>query len=235
MTEQNSVNNNEGQIEQQNKQQNEQQKKKSPGRPPKKSDGNNDTINTDTTNTDTVTANIDNDNNSEQEDRKEQEKQENKVVRRKKIRRIAENELIPCMSLVPNGLTFKSNRTMSTVKWANWGDVQDVEFRDLKQMKGSNSRFLKEPWILILDEEAAMELGQKDMYKKVIAPEDFSDMIEKEPEVIKEFLKEVPRGNHRAIITKTIMAIDAGELNDIRKIKAIEEALNVDFDLIPKG
>ena len=67
------------------------------------------------------------------------------------------NEYIPCRSVRFGELILIGPKTHTPYRWANEGDIADVEFQDLMSWKALRHKYLFEPMIIIEDEDIVEE------------------------------------------------------------------------------
>ena len=151
-------------------------------------------------------------------------------ARPKKRLEINRDELIVCRSATEN-LVYISKRTGEKFEWAEFGDVQYITLGELITMKSTQPRFLKEGWLIIDDEEAIEQLGLAKMYGNIFEIEDMAEFLEKDPYEMERILKNMPRGFKNSIAQFAREQVESGELDSNRKIKLLEQLLDVDLKI----
>lgn len=148
----------------------------------------------------------------------------------KKRLEINRDELIPCRSAVTN-LVYISKRTSEKFEWAEYGDVQYITLGELIAMKSTQPRMLKEGWLIVDDEEAIEQLGLAKMYGNLFEIEDIDSFFELEEYEMKRILTNMPRGFKNSLGNFARERVESGELDSNRKIKILEELLDIDLKI----
>jgi DNA primase large subunit len=98
-------------------------------------------------------------------------------------------------------------------------------------MKSTQPRFLNEGWLIVDDEEAIEQLGLTTMYGNIFEIDNMSDFFAKDESEIQRILSNMPRGFKNSIATFAREHIEAGKLDSNRKIKLLEQLLDVDLKI----
>lgn len=157
--------------------------------------------------------------------------QATQATKRKKIDRTDE---VPCRCVTDGELIYVSRRNgYMTIEWSGYGDTQYVEVGELMNMKGSQAKFLTEPWLIIEDEEVVEHLGLKRMYDEMIPIDDIEGFIlTSSLEDLIKVAKKSPKGIQKLITDKSRKLVQTRELYDNRKIEALGTALNIDLNMV---
>lgn len=140
------------------------------------------------------------------------------------------NEYIPCRSVRFGELILIGPKTRTPYRWANEGDIAEVEYQDLMSWKALRHKYLFEPMIIIEDEgvveEWSADLG------KLYADLQYIDVkaLFKLPQ--RQFvaqLKKLPAGMKTTVQNMAYSMIQDGTLYDLRIIKAIDETLGTEL------
>lgn len=151
-------------------------------------------------------------------------------VRPKKRTEISRDDLIECRSSRKN-LVYISKRTGDKFEWAEYGDIQDITFGELITMKSTQPRFLKEGWVIVDDEEAIEQLGLTTMYGNIFEIKDMDSFFASDVQEIQRILSNMPRGFKNSIATFAREHVESGKLDSNRKIKLLEQLLDVDLKI----
>lgn len=160
------------------------------------------------------------------------EAEETKVVERKKAKEISMNELIPVRNLCSSSLSYISRKTNMLFQWAEYGDVEHIEFSELMTMKASQPRFLTEPFLFIEDMDVVEKLGLTKLYDQIAQVMDLDNFFGLPSVEMERILNELPNGSKELIKDEAMKRVAAGSLYDIRKIKSLEEKLFVDLQIL---
>ena len=168
----------------------------------------------------------------ETQEKKTQEKEAPKkaVAKPRKKADINRDELILCRSAVRN-LVYISKRTSEKFEWADYGDVQYISMGELITMKSTQPRMLKEGWIIVDDEDAIEQLGLAKMYGNLFEIDDIDEFFELSDTEMKRILTNMPRGFKNTLATFAREKIQSGELDSNKKIKLLEDLLEVDLKI----
>ena len=151
-------------------------------------------------------------------------------ARARKRMDINRDDLILCRS-ARNNLIYISKRTSEKFEWAEFGDVQYITMGELISMKSTQPRMLKEGWLIVDDEEAIEQLGLAQMYGNIFEIEDMDDFFAQSEQETERILSNMPRGFKNSIATFARERIESGTLDSNRKIKLLEQLLDVDLKI----
>lgn len=149
-----------------------------------------------------------------------------KVVKPKRIREIEPSELVEVRSITRGGLTYVSKKTGLKVTWGEYGDVEYLEFAELLTMRSHSRNFLEKPLVVIGDVDVAAKLNLTRLYEGLLTAEEVEGFLAMPLEDIEEQLDNLPDGSI-SLIKDTARETVGKTFNDIRKIKLLEEKLNI--------
>lgn len=152
------------------------------------------------------------------------------VNKPKKRLEINRDELIPCRCSM-SSLIYVSKRTSEKFEWSEYGDVQYITLGELITMKSTQPRFLKEGWLIVDDEEAIEQLGLSKFYGNLFEIDDIDEFFGLSESEIERILKNMPRGFKNTVAIFARERIESGELDSNRKIKLLEDLLDVDLKI----
>ena len=158
------------------------------------------------------------------------EKVEKPIV--KEVRKYAPTDMIPCRSITFGELLLTGAKTKWLYRWANYGDVTEMEYQDLQALRSTRSSYLFKPRFIIEDENL-VEQWKNDfgsMYDDIIAT-DVEAMFNLSPAQLKAKLKKAPNGIQQAVKNLAGEKIMNGSLDSLAKIKAIDEVLGTQLKL----
>ena len=69
------------------------------------------------------------------------------------VKKYDQQDLIPCRSVTQGMLLMTGKQSRITYRWAAYGDIVLVEYRDLYSLKSSRSQYLYDPLFVIEEEE----------------------------------------------------------------------------------
>jgi hypothetical protein len=140
------------------------------------------------------------------------------------------NEYIPCRSVRFGELILIGPKTRTPYRWANEGDIAEVEYQDLMSWKALRHKYLFEPMIIIEDEgiveEWSADLGKLYADLQYI---DVKAMFKLPQRQFVAQLKKLPVGMKTTVQNMAYAMIQDGTLYDLRIIKAIDEILGTEL------
>ena len=140
------------------------------------------------------------------------------------------NEYIRCRSVRFGELILIGPKTRTPYRWANEGDVAEVEFQDLMSWKALRHKYLFEPMIIIEDEDIVEEwnadLGK--LYAE-LQNIDVKALFKLPQRQFIAQLKKLPVGMKTTVQNMAYSMIQDGTLYDLRIIKAIDEILGTEL------
>ena len=81
----------------------------------------------------------------------------------KTTKKFEQNELIECRSLVQGTLFMPGKQSDILYRWDGYGDVREVEYRDLYSLKSSRSPYIYDPCFQIENDELLEDPRWKDV------------------------------------------------------------------------
>lgn len=142
-------------------------------------------------------------------------------------------DIVYVQSCFHGDLFYKSKRNGSIVEWQTFGAEQPMDVDELMYMRNTQPTFFKEPWIRLVGENAddVFEFLHLDRYcKNNLKFDTFDDVFDLEPAVIEQTVREFTPSLRESFARRAEELIKNEELNDLKKIKAIEAATN--FELL---
>lgn len=146
------------------------------------------------------------------------------VKKEKETKRVYKDEdLIPCRSITSGGLYVEGDRTHYLYTWADYGDVVDVEYRDLIFMIRQNNKNVFEPRFIIEDAELVSQFKNLDnLYTTMYEIGDFETLLSLNVRDLEAQIKLLPSGAQNAFKQYVVTAIDNRTLDSVQKIKVID-------------
>lgn len=144
-------------------------------------------------------------------------------------RKIDRDELILVCNYTPGMLVYNNKSNGRTWIFENFGDTDEIEFSELITMKNGQSRFIKEPWLYILNEDVINYFGLQDLYKKIPIPEDLEKIFDLSVSKLEKALNNMPEIAKEIIVKKAKAMIKSGQLDSVAKVSLIEKLYNVEL------
>lgn len=135
------------------------------------------------------------------------------------------SDLIPCKSITNGELLMVGAKTDFLYKWANYGDVEDVEYQDLVyEIRSSRGSFASYPRFIILDNDFVAQNKQLDkIYEKLYSMNDLRDILNMPVRDMKRVIAEMPKGVQDSLKGLASTMINSGSFDSVSKIKALDE------------
>lgn len=155
------------------------------------------------------------------------------VVPEKKVKKFDASDGVLCRSVVQGGLYMDGQKTHITYSWTDYGDVSEVEYRDLVAEVRSKSRFVFNPWFIIEDEDFLAEFPNvKDFYEKSYTLKDLRKILELPVGQMTEEIEKLPKGAKESLKSIAAKQVATGALDSVSKIKALDKIYGTDLNLI---
>ena len=126
-------------------------------------------------------------------------------------------------------LVYVSSKTGETYTWDDFDDVQEMTLRELKGMKSSQKSFFENNWILFDEDWIYDYLGVRQMYKYTIKNEDLEKLFEMPIDKMKKIVSGMGQGQKESFKYMVKDRCARGELDSLKRIKALEEALGTNL------
>lgn len=160
-----------------------------------------------------------------------EEKPSKKEVKTKK--KFESSDLIVCRSVTQGALYMEGAKTNMLYTWADYGDECEVEYRDLVSVVRTRSSYVFAPHFIIEDEDFIAEFPQlQKYYKDNYSVKELAEILEQPVGQMLETLKALPKSALDAVRDMAAVQVGTGQLDSVRKIKALDEFFNTDLDLI---
>lgn len=125
-------------------------------------------------------------------------------------------------------LVYASPRMMGyKIYWNEFGDTELMEYSELMTMRNSARRFFEDNLIWIDDETVREALNVTKYYKDAVSTRNLDDLFRMSVDVIKQKISLMSDSNKNAVAQRAQSAINSGKLDSVKKIRAIEEALDI--------
>ena len=144
----------------------------------------------------------------------------------KKGKSFSDTDLIECKSVTSGELIMVGKKSGSVYKWADYGDIEYVEYRDLLYATRSKLSYITAPLILILDDVFVSQNKElSDFYSNVYIFKDVMEILDLPVDKMKEVVAKLPQGIKNAIKGTVATLINNDQFDSLKKIKALDEVL----------
>lgn len=153
--------------------------------------------------------------------------------------KIESDYLIPVKSNTGGVLYYKSKKTGYEETWDETGTVIEMEYGELVSMRNSQKKFFINNWIVVEDtddytaDEIYKALNVDKYYTSNGLYENIDDIFNFSAKKIEEIVPTLSKPVKETILTKayTMLAEEDERLDSKAKVKALEKALGVNFDM----
>lgn len=144
-------------------------------------------------------------------------------------------DLIKCKSITNGELLVVGKRTGILYKWAEYGDIEEMEYQDLvyELRSGGNRSLVMTPYFVVLDDdfvEANPKLNE--FYNSIYSIDDIEAILNLPAEEIKKTIPTLPLGVKNSLKGLAASRIDNKTLTDLNKIKALDDVFGTNMLLI---
>ena len=164
----------------------------------------------------------------------EPKKNTKKTTKKEETKRVfRQNDMIPCRSVVEGGLYLEGARTKMPYEWANYGAIEDVEYRDLVELVRTRSSYLFNPFFIVDDEDFVEESpALKKFYSDNYTVKELSDVLDLSVNEMIAELKTLPKTALDTLKSIAASQVSAGQIDSVRKIRALDEFFGTDLNLL---
>lgn len=145
---------------------------------------------------------------------------------------------VPCICNVKGGLIYVSTRTGGmNAEWSEFGDLQYLDVRELLLMRNTQKRFFDDNWISLRGTDDG-EYTADDVYKFLRVDDKYGDFydadnietfFELNADQMKDKVSKMSRGMKDLIAVMALDKIESGEIDSLKKRKAISESLGLEI------
>ncbi len=159
-------------------------------------------------------------------------KVEPKVVEERKYE---PTDTIMCKSIVTGELFFVGGKTNTLYKWANFGEVEEIEYQDLVydvRTAGGKS-FALAPKFIVLDDEFVFQFPKLiQVYEQMYNVEDLSEILSFPEKQLEKVVSELPKPAKDSLKGLAVEMIESGELDSVSTIKTLDKLLGTQLYLL---
>lgn len=144
-------------------------------------------------------------------------------------RKLNRDDSILVMNNTAGTLIYKSNRSGQEWYFTEYGQTDTIELGELITMNNAHGKFLKEPWLIVLDDDAVEYLGLKRFYDNIFEFDNIDSFFEMPETKMEELLNKMPNGMKELIVGLSRRKIAEGTFDSMSKIRLIEQKLKVNL------
>ena len=131
-------------------------------------------------------------------------------------------DLIMCKSLCNGELLVVGEKTNTLYKWADFGDVQGMEYQDLIYMVRAQKSVFKYPYLLVLDDDIVDSTWLANLYDTLYDKDDFRAVLNLPLSQMMDAIEKMPKGAQDSLKGLVATAIEEGTFDSVQKIKALD-------------
>lgn len=128
-------------------------------------------------------------------------------------------------------LIYKSPRTGERFTWDSFGDEQEMELRDLKNVKSSCKKMFENNWFMFREEDEWVidYLGIRQYYKNSLRVDNFDSIFDCDSSEIDSKIGSMSDGLKKSVSYRARQLIADGKIDSRKMISALEKALNTEL------
>lgn len=143
------------------------------------------------------------------------------------------NDAIPCRSITHGKLFVGGTKTGMLYIFADYDDESDIEYRDLVALIRAKDKAIYEPRFIIMDEDFIEEYpALKKFYDDHFSNMNIKEILELPDYQMRKEISKLPKGAVDSLKSIAVNQIVSGEIDSIRKIKALDEAFGTNLSLL---
>lgn len=143
---------------------------------------------------------------------------------------LKDNDLVLCMSGANGDMIFTSPLSNFRIKTTGFGQTMKIPYKDLSYVHNTSPRAFENGTVVVLNKQVQEEFGLTDIYKRVLTPKNIHKVIAMEPDELKGFIDDMPKGMKVALYDEARKMYRQNKIDSMRTIKVFEDAYGVSFD-----
>jgi len=137
--------------------------------------------------------------------------------------------IVPVRNGFQGKLVYRSRRTGEEWIWNEFGDEQDMELSELKNVKNTYKKFFTDNWFMIDDPEIIEYLGVEQYYRSALTIDGFDGLFDETPDAIADRVSKLSDGQKRSVVYRAKQLIAEGGIDSLSVIGALERSLGVEL------
>lgn len=138
---------------------------------------------------------------------------------------------VPVINMSQSSLHYSTKRGNGYLELDNYLDMDYMTVEDLQIMRNTARGMFTKGWLFIDDEEVVEFLGLKKEMENILTEDKIEEFFLLDPTVIEEELPKYSSGVQETIYQLLKVKFEAGEVNNLHTIRAIEKVLGIDSPL----
>ena len=158
-------------------------------------------------------------------------KEEDKIVPKKK--EFSQSDGVLCVSITQGLLNVEGSKTGMIYRFSDYGDETEIEYRDLVGMIRTKDKAVYEPRFVVADDDFIAEYpALKKFYDDEFSIQNIKEILELPENKMIEEIKKLPSGALNSLKSIAAEQVYSGEIDSVRKIKALDSVFGTDLNLI---
>lgn len=154
-------------------------------------------------------------------------------IMEKKRKKFDQSDGIPCRSVVQGSLYMEGAKTQMIYMWSDYGDVSEVEYRDLAAAVRSKSKYVYNPYFIIEDEDFLDEFpAVKKFYDDSHSVKELREILAMPVDRMEKTINSLPATVMDALKSLAAKQVATGQIDSVRKIKVLDKIFGTDLNLI---
>lgn len=145
----------------------------------------------------------------------------------------AQSDGVLCTSIIQGALFVEGPKTGMLYSFSDYGDETEIEYRDLVGMIRSKDKAVFEPRFVVEDEDFIKEYpALKKFYDDEFSIQNIKEILTLSENKMVEEIKKLPKGALDSLKSIAAEQVYTGEIDSVRKIKALDSVFGTDLNLI---
>ena len=155
------------------------------------------------------------------------------VVETKPAKKVFEpNEGVRCRSVTHGKLFVNGVKTGMKYIFFDYDDDVEIEYRDLVGLVRARDKAVYNPRFIIMDEDFIAEYPTlRKFYSEHFSTTNLGEILDMPNAQMKEAIANLPKSAVESLKAIAVNRISSGEIDSVRKIKALDEVFNTDLSL----
>lgn len=155
------------------------------------------------------------------------------TVTKPEKKKFTSDEGIDCVSITSGELGMIGIKSGINYRWAERGDVTQVEYQDLVAAVRSNKSYIFKPLFIIKNDDFVAEFPQLNRaYSAMYSIRDLRDVLKMPAAQMKSTILSLPEGAKESIKNIAATMINNGSLDSIQKVKILDEIFDTKLMLL---
>ncbi len=126
-------------------------------------------------------------------------------------------------------LVYVSKRTGEKFIWDEFGAEQDMELRELKNVRSSSKQFFTNNWFMFDEDWIPKYLGVDKFYKNTLPIDEFDSIFEMKPKALEKAIANLSDGQRMSAAYRASELIAERKIDSLSVIETLERALGVEL------